>query len=187
MAGIVDDPGAVLPRQFVNSNQVRRLPGKVNRNHSLDLLLLITLQRSGQLIRVDQGRLRVDVNELHRRTCKPGAVGRGHKGDGGRDHDIALADTQGQHGQMQGSRTVAAGHDIISAHRPGKRFFEGRNDRPLGQIIGFEDLHDRPDVLIGDVLPSIWQERLIGSGIHFHLDPPLLCYRSDENRPHARL
>jgi len=58
---------------------------------------------------------RFRIDQHRRRPAVSHGVDRGDHGEGGQDHFVAGPQTQGGEGQVQGYRTIGAGHAILSA------------------------------------------------------------------------
>ena len=101
----------------------------------------------------------INVREAHIGTDVSCTVGRGEKTVCRGYDNIAGADAQRQHGQMQRRCTVGTGARIGGADACGQFLFKLVYSRSLGPPVGSQDLDHRLNVLLFDVLSTVRQKR----------------------------
>jgi hypothetical protein len=156
---VLDQHRAGSGRQFAQHRQVADVAAQMDGQHGLHP----ATRRAGQSFCQGFGRhqaaVGIDIGEHHLGPDVAGAVGGGQEGDRRGDADVALADAERQHGQVQGGGAVGHGDGVLGPDLGLEGRLEGLDGRARGQEVGAQGRRHRRHVVVLDGLTAVGKER----------------------------
>ena len=156
MAGILYNPQAVLVGKLSELFQIQRIACKINRNNTFVSTAGSSLKHGFEFTDIHEVSILVNITEYHLAATIADAVGTGSKGHGSDNHLVARLYIQCGSCKMKPRSGIVHRYGILCTYIFGKFRFKFPDFGTLCQVIAFQGINDCPDILICDMLTTVW-------------------------------
>ena len=156
MAGILDNPQTVLVGKLSELFQIQRIACKINRNNTFVSTARRSFKHGFEFTDIHEVSILVNITEYHLAATIANAVGTGSKGHGSDNHLVTRLYIQCGSCKMKPRSSIVHRYGILCTYIFGKFRFKFPDFGTLCQVIAFQGIDDCPDVLICDMLTTVW-------------------------------